>query len=66
VTGSYTGFADDDEVNQSNLSPDPDRGEFEDPELIAIAEKLKELENQSDSDESSKSGDWRMIVWILC
>lgn len=55
---SGVGFADDDEVNQStNLSPDPDRADFEDPELLAIAEKLKELE-QSDSDESKHSGDW--------
>lgn len=56
---SGLGFADDDEVNQSRtLSPDPDKADFEDPELLAIAEKLKELENQSDSDESRKSGDW--------
>ncbi|WAR02133.1 RIMB1-like protein, partial [Mya arenaria] len=54
--GTDTGYADDDDVNQtSNLSPDLDKGEFEDPELLAIAEKLKELEIQSDSDESSKS-----------
>ncbi|XP_045172088.2 peripheral-type benzodiazepine receptor-associated protein 1-like isoform X4 [Mercenaria mercenaria] len=54
--GTDTGFADDDDVTQSNnLSPDPDKADFEDPELLAIAEKLKELENQSDSDDSSKS-----------
>jgi hypothetical protein len=52
------GFADDDDVTQSNnFSPDGDKADFEDPELLAIAEKLKELENQSDSDDSSKSGD---------
>lgn len=60
------GFADDDEVTQSNnLSPDPDKADFEDPELLAIAEKLKELENQSDSDDNIKSGDWCMNVVVV-
>lgn len=60
------GFADDDDVTQSNtLSLEPDKADFEDPELLAIAEKLKELENQSDSDDSSKSGDWCMSVVVV-
>lgn len=59
------GFADDDDVTQSNtLSLDPDKADFEDPELLAIAEKLKELEKQSDSEDSSKSGDWCMSVVV--
>ncbi|XP_055995650.1 peripheral-type benzodiazepine receptor-associated protein 1-like isoform X20 [Ostrea edulis] len=50
-----TGFADDEDLDNSN-NPSPDQGkpqgEFEDPELYEIAKKLKELE-ASDSEEDN-------------
>lgn len=61
----HIGFADDEELDNSH-NPSPDQGksqgEFEDPELYEIAQKLKELEASDSEEDNLCEGDWSYFV----